>query len=61
MNASGEILNEEFLKPLGPTANAVAKAIGRRSIGCGGRRQMTDNQPGSFRRFENSRNMEMSD
>jgi addiction module HigA family antidote len=25
---SGEILNEEFLKPLGLTANALAKAIG---------------------------------
>jgi addiction module HigA family antidote len=24
----GEILNEEFLKPLGLTANALAKAIG---------------------------------
>jgi hypothetical protein len=24
----GEILNEEFLKPLGMTANALAKAIG---------------------------------
>jgi plasmid maintenance system antidote protein VapI len=33
MNASGEIRNEEFLKLLGLTANAVAKAIGRRSIG----------------------------
>ena len=27
-SASGEILNEEFLKPLGLTANALAKAIG---------------------------------
>jgi addiction module HigA family antidote len=27
MSASGEILNEEFLKPLGLTANALAKAI----------------------------------
>jgi hypothetical protein len=26
--APGEILNEEFLKPLGLTANAIAKAIG---------------------------------
>jgi antitoxin HigA-1 len=28
MRACGEILNEEFLKPLGLTANALAKAIG---------------------------------
>ena len=28
MSASGEILNEELLKPLGLTANALAKAIG---------------------------------
>jgi addiction module HigA family antidote len=28
MSASGEMLNEEFLKPLGLTANALAKAIG---------------------------------
>ena len=28
MSASGEILNEEFVKPLGLTANALAKAIG---------------------------------
>ncbi len=27
-SASGEILNEEFLKPLGLTANALVKAIG---------------------------------
>ena len=29
----GEILNEEFLKPLGLTANALAKAIGCRLTG----------------------------
>ena len=29
----GEILNEEFLKPLGLTANALTKAIGCRPIG----------------------------
>jgi hypothetical protein len=28
MSTSGEILNEEFLKPLGLTTNAVAKVIG---------------------------------
>ena len=28
MSAISEILNEEFLKPLGLTANALAKAIG---------------------------------
>jgi plasmid maintenance system antidote protein VapI len=28
-----EILNEEFLKPLGLTANALAKAIGCRPTG----------------------------
>jgi hypothetical protein len=28
MSTTGEILNEEFLKPLGLTANALAKAIG---------------------------------
>jgi len=28
MSASAEILNEAFLKPLGLTANALAKAIG---------------------------------
>jgi plasmid maintenance system antidote protein VapI len=33
MSESGEIRNEQFLKPLGLTANAVTKAIGRRSIG----------------------------
>ena len=28
MSVSGEILNEEFLKPLGITADALAKPIG---------------------------------
>ena len=31
--APGEILNDEFLKPLGLTANALAKAIGVPAIG----------------------------
>ena len=48
---AGKILNEEFLKLLGLTANAVAKAIDCRPIGLGGRRQMAAGQPGSFPTF----------
>jgi plasmid maintenance system antidote protein VapI len=33
MSPSSGILDEEFLKPLGLTANAVAKAIDSRPIG----------------------------
>ena len=48
---AGKILNEEVLKLLGLTPNAVAKAIDCRPIGLGGRRQMAAGQPGSFPTF----------
>ena len=60
MSASGEILNEEFLKPLGLTANALAKARRSESSGHSGETFCSHIVLHAFRRFTNRKDKDSS-
>ena len=60
MSASGEILNEEFLKPLGLTANALAKARRSESSGHSGETFCSHIVLQAFRRFTNRKDKDSS-